>query len=56
MHFELHLAELLEHPRGALGPITRTLSDADLTKVNLESTITGRGTPEAYEPDQWGFD
>ena len=47
LHFQLHLAALLEHPVGALGPITRTLADADLTMVNLESAITGRGTPEA---------
>jgi len=49
IHFQLHLAALLEHPRGALGPITRTLADADLTMVNLESAITERGTPEAKE-------
>ena len=55
MHFQLHLAALLDRPRGALGPITRTLAAADLTMVNLESAITGRGTPEAKEletPDQ----
>ena len=49
MHFELHLAALLDHPRGALGPITRTLSGVDLTMVNLESAIAQRGTPEAKE-------
>ncbi len=49
MHFEAHLAALLEHPHHALGPITRTLGDADLTMVNLESAITERGTPEAKE-------
>jgi poly-gamma-glutamate synthesis protein (capsule biosynthesis protein) len=49
MHFEYHLAALLDHPRGALGPITRTLGDADLTMVNLESAITDGGTPEAKE-------
>ena len=49
MHFQLHLAALLDHPRGALGPIARTLADADLTMVNLESAITDRGTPEAKE-------
>ena len=36
-------------PQRALGPITRTLADADLTMVNLESAITERGTPEAKE-------
>jgi hypothetical protein len=49
MHFQLHLAALLDHPRGALGPITRTLKSADLTMVNLESAITDRGTLEAKE-------
>jgi hypothetical protein len=49
VHFQLHLAALLDHPRGALGPITQTLKAADLTMVNLESSITDRGTPEAKE-------
>lgn len=49
LHFEWHLANLLDHPRGALGPITRTLRDADLTMVNLESAITARGAQEAKD-------
>jgi hypothetical protein len=49
MHFEQHLAGLLGEPGGALGPITETLSAADLTMVNLESAITTRGVPEAKE-------
>jgi hypothetical protein len=49
IHFDYHLAALLDHPRDALGPITRTLGDADLSMVNLESAITERGTPEAKE-------
>ena len=49
MHFQLHLAALLDRPRGALGPIARTLADADVAMVNLESAITERGTPEAKE-------
>lgn len=49
VHFQLQLAALLEHPRGALGSITQTLKAADLTMVNLESSITERGTPEAKE-------
>jgi len=49
VHFQLHLAALLGHPQGALGPITQTLKAADLTMVNLESSITDRGTPEAKE-------
>lgn len=49
MHFERHLARLLDKPRGALGPIAETLSAADLAMVNLESAITSRGVPEAKE-------
>ncbi len=49
IHFELHLAALLEHPVGALGPITGVLADADLTMVNLETSISHRGEPEAKE-------
>lgn len=49
MHFEQHLARLLDEPEGALGPIADTLSAADLTMVNLESAIATRGEPEAKE-------
>jgi poly-gamma-glutamate synthesis protein (capsule biosynthesis protein) len=49
VHFQLHLAALLAHPRGALGPITRTLRDADLTMVNLESAVTEGGVPDPKE-------
>jgi poly-gamma-glutamate synthesis protein (capsule biosynthesis protein) len=49
VHFQLNLEALLEHPRGALGPITRTLAAADITMVNLESSITDRGIPDAKE-------
>ncbi|MGZ4663475.1 MAG: CapA family protein [Frankiaceae bacterium] len=52
LHFELHLAALLEHPEGALGPIAQTLGDADLTMVNLESSISHRGAPEAKELEE----
>lgn len=45
MHFELHLAALLEEPQGALGAITRTLREPDLTMVNLETSIAARGVP-----------
>ena len=54
LHFEGHLAALLDHPRGALGPITGTLADADVTMANLESAITVRGTPEAKELEDPG--
>ncbi len=33
-------------PGQALGPISATLSDADLAVLNLETAITGRGAPE----------
>jgi poly-gamma-glutamate synthesis protein (capsule biosynthesis protein) len=49
MHFELHLAALLERPRSALGAISPVLADADVTMANLESSITERGTPEGKE-------
>ena len=49
LHFQLHLAALLDHPRGALGPIARALAGADVAMVNLESAITERGTLEAKE-------
>jgi poly-gamma-glutamate synthesis protein (capsule biosynthesis protein) len=56
VHFELHLADLLRSPRGALGPITRSLREPDVTMVNLESAIARPGrTPEAKElevPDE----
>ena len=49
VHFQLHLAGLLDGPVDALGSITGTLADADLTMVNLESAITERGIPEPKE-------
>lgn len=49
VHFQLNLTALLDHPRGALGPIVRTLRRADVTMVNLESAITRRGTRDPKE-------
>ncbi|MDZ5621288.1 CapA family protein [Nocardioides sp. HM23] len=46
IHFEAHLGRLLRRPREGLGPISHTLSAADITMVNLESSITTRGTPD----------
>jgi poly-gamma-glutamate synthesis protein (capsule biosynthesis protein) len=43
IHFQIQVSALLDDPRG-LGPITRALSDADVTMVNLESAITERGS------------
>ena len=37
IHFQLHLAGLLEQAGGGLGPIDQALSSADVTMVNLES-------------------
>lgn len=54
VHFQLQLAALLDRPRGALGPITRSLRKADLTMVNLESAITVRGMPDAKELEDAG--
>ena len=48
-HFQLNLASLLDHPRGALGPIEDTLADADLTMLNLESAITQGGSWDPKE-------
>ena len=50
VHFQIQVAALLDDPRG-LGPITRTLSDADVTMVNLETAITERGSwdPKSLE-------
>ncbi len=54
IHFELRLAALLRRPGAALGPMARTLADADVTMVNLESAITDRGTPDPKELEQPG--
>ena len=50
VHFQIQVAALLDDPRG-LGPISRALSDADVTMVNLESAITERGSwdPKSLE-------
>ena len=48
-HFQLNLSTLLDHPRGALGPVAGLLSDADLTAVNLESAISEDGTWDPKE-------
>jgi poly-gamma-glutamate synthesis protein (capsule biosynthesis protein) len=49
IHFQLQLAALLDHPRGALGPISDTLREADLTMVNLESAVAVGGAPDPKE-------
>lgn len=48
VHFQLHLAALLDDPRG-LGPMRRALAGADVAMVNLESAVTERGTLDRKE-------
>jgi hypothetical protein len=50
VHFQIQVAALLDDPRG-LGPISRALSDADVTMLNLESAIPERGSwdPKSLE-------
>ncbi|MFI9487318.1 CapA family protein [Promicromonospora sp. NPDC052451] len=45
-HFEDRVAELLDDPDTAFGPVADELSDGDLTLLNLETPITSRGVPE----------
>ena len=47
VHFQIQVAALLDDPRG-LGPISRALSDADVSMVNLESAITERD--DSWDP------
>lgn len=50
VHFEDHLAALLEQPAAtALAPIAPALRRPDVMMVNLETAITGRGSPEPKE-------
>ncbi|MFJ4187143.1 CapA family protein [Kitasatospora sp. NPDC089509] len=48
VHFEGRTQSRLsvQPPEPALGPISRTLAEADLSVLNLETAITGRGAPE----------
>jgi poly-gamma-glutamate synthesis protein (capsule biosynthesis protein) len=48
-HFQLNLSTLLDRPRGALGPISDLLADADLTMLNLESAISADGSWDPKE-------
>jgi poly-gamma-glutamate capsule biosynthesis protein CapA/YwtB (metallophosphatase superfamily) len=52
VHFADHVARLLASPATAVGPLAGVLRDADLAMVNLETAVTGRGTPE---PKQYHF-
>jgi poly-gamma-glutamate capsule biosynthesis protein CapA/YwtB (metallophosphatase superfamily) len=52
VHFTGRTTSLLADPAAAFGPISSVLSNADLAMVNLETSITERGTPE---PKQFTF-
>jgi poly-gamma-glutamate synthesis protein (capsule biosynthesis protein) len=46
VHFTGRTEALLADPETALGPFGPVLRDADFAMLNLESAVTGRGTPE----------
>ena len=48
VHFEGHVRRLLR-PGGTLGPISRTLRDADVAMVNLETPVTARDRRDPKE-------
>ncbi len=52
VHFAGRTLKLLDEPDTAFGPIADTLSGADVTVANLETSVTERGTPE---PKQFHF-
>jgi len=54
VHFEAQVSELLARPRGALGPIARTLRSADVAMLNLETPITRRGVRDPKELEEDG--
>ena len=52
MHFATKLAPLLDHPNRALTSLQPYLGTADFSMVNLETSITTRGTAQ---PKQFHF-
>ena len=46
VHFTGRTAGLLDDPATAFGPIATVLRSADFTAVNLETAVTGGGTPQ----------
>ncbi len=46
VHFTGRTARLLSDPATAFGPVTAVLKAADFTAVNLETSVTSRGTPQ----------
>lgn len=53
VHFEGVAGQLLDRPRG-LGSISRTLRDADVAMVNLETPVTRRGRRDPKELENAG--
>ncbi|NJC69855.1 CapA family protein [Planosporangium thailandense] len=49
VHFADRTAKLLADPATAFGPIASVFKDADVAMVNLETSVTDRGTPEPKE-------
>jgi poly-gamma-glutamate capsule biosynthesis protein CapA/YwtB (metallophosphatase superfamily) len=46
VNFAGRTARLLSDPAAAFGPIASVLRSADFTALNLETSVTGRGTPQ----------
>lgn len=46
VNFEDRTATLLKDPATAFGPISAVLQQADFTALNLETSVTSRGTPQ----------
>jgi poly-gamma-glutamate capsule biosynthesis protein CapA/YwtB (metallophosphatase superfamily) len=46
VNFEDRTATLLKDPATAFGPISAVLQEADFTALNLETSVTSRGTPQ----------
>jgi poly-gamma-glutamate capsule biosynthesis protein CapA/YwtB (metallophosphatase superfamily) len=46
VHFTGRTAALLSDPATAFGPISGVLKSADLSVLNMETAVTGRGTPQ----------
>jgi poly-gamma-glutamate synthesis protein (capsule biosynthesis protein) len=46
VHFTGRTAALLTDPATAFGPVAAVLRSADFTMLNLETAVTGRGTPQ----------
>jgi poly-gamma-glutamate capsule biosynthesis protein CapA/YwtB (metallophosphatase superfamily) len=49
VHFEAHVAALLQRPATSLSALRPYLAPADLAVVNLETSLTTRGTPAPKE-------